>query len=49
MLPIFIFDKEILDKLEDKDDARVTFIYNAIEDIDTGLKKARQQLTGFLR
>jgi len=24
VLPIFIFDKEILDKLEDKDDARVT-------------------------
>ncbi|WP_461453598.1 cryptochrome/photolyase family protein [Mucilaginibacter sp.] len=39
VLPIFIFDKEILDKLEDKDDARVTFIYNAIEDIDKELKK----------
>jgi deoxyribodipyrimidine photo-lyase len=39
VLPIFIFDKEILDKLEDKDDARVTFIYNAIEDINNELKK----------
>ena len=44
VLPIFIFDKEILDKLEDKDDARVTFIYNAIEDIDTELKKLDSSL-----
>jgi deoxyribodipyrimidine photo-lyase len=29
VLPLFIFDKEILDKLEDDDDARVTFIYKA--------------------
>jgi deoxyribodipyrimidine photo-lyase len=39
VLPIFIFDKEILDKLEDKDDARITFIYNAIENINVELKK----------
>ena len=39
VLPIFIFDKEILDKLEDKDDARVMFIYNAIENINAELKK----------
>jgi deoxyribodipyrimidine photo-lyase len=37
VLPLFIFDKEILDQLEDKDDARVTFIYNAIENINTQL------------
>jgi len=30
VLPLFIFDKEILDQLEDKDDARVTFIYETI-------------------
>ena len=30
VLPIFIFDKEILDKLP-KDDARVTFIYNTVQ------------------
>ena len=29
VLPIFIFDKEILDKLPE-DDARVTFIYNEL-------------------
>jgi deoxyribodipyrimidine photo-lyase len=31
VLCLFIFDKEILDDIEDKDDARVTFIYNSIE------------------
>ncbi|MDE0599204.1 MAG: deoxyribodipyrimidine photo-lyase, partial [Dokdonia donghaensis] len=30
VLPIFIFDKEILDKLTE-DDARVTFIYNELQ------------------
>ncbi|MGY4539929.1 deoxyribodipyrimidine photo-lyase [Mucilaginibacter sp. UYNi724] len=34
VLPIFIFDKEILDKLDDKDDARVSFIYKAIEEVN---------------
>ncbi|MBB5395719.1 deoxyribodipyrimidine photo-lyase [Mucilaginibacter sp. AK015] len=33
VLPIFIFDKNILQHLEDEDDARVTFIYKAIEDL----------------
>jgi deoxyribodipyrimidine photo-lyase len=47
VLPIFIFDKEILYKLEDKDDARVTFIYNAIENIDTELKKHGSSLLVF--
>jgi len=37
VLPIFIFDKEILDKLEDKDDARVTFIYETITALDKEL------------
>jgi deoxyribodipyrimidine photo-lyase len=39
VLCLFIFDKEILDDLEDKDDARVTFIYNQIEKIDKDLQK----------
>ena len=39
VLPVFIFDKEILDKLEDKDDARVTFIYDAIDDLNKELYK----------
>lgn len=29
--PVFIFDREILDQLKDKDDPRVTFIYQEIE------------------
>lgn len=31
VLCLFIFDRDILDKLEDRDDARVTFIYNALQ------------------
>ena len=39
VLPVFIFDKEILDKLQDKDDARVTFIYQTIEKLDKELHR----------
>jgi deoxyribodipyrimidine photo-lyase len=39
VLPVFIFDKEILDQLEDKNDARVTFIYQTIEDLSAELHK----------
>jgi len=31
VLPIFIFDKQILDKLEDKSDKRVVFIHEALQ------------------
>ncbi len=31
VLPLFIFDKSILDKLDDKDDARVSFLHQEIE------------------
>ncbi len=31
VVPVFIFDKEILDDLNDKKDARVTFIYDQLE------------------
>jgi deoxyribodipyrimidine photo-lyase len=44
VLPLFIFDKEILDKLEDKDDARVTFIYKAIENLNKECKKHHSSL-----
>ena len=30
VIPIFIFDKEILSKLEDKSDARISFIHNQL-------------------
>jgi len=37
VLPIFIFDKNILDKLDDPADKRVTFIYQALEDLQNQL------------
>jgi deoxyribodipyrimidine photo-lyase len=33
VVPIFIFDRNILDELEDKEDRRVAFIHAALEDI----------------
>ena len=38
VLCLFIFDRAILDKLDDKTDARVTFIYQIIEGLDKELK-----------
>ena len=38
-LCLFIFDRSILDKLQDKDDARVTFIYQTIEELNKELRK----------
>lgn len=38
VLPVFIFDIDILNKLEDRDDARVSFIHGEIERLDTELK-----------
>lgn len=40
ILPIFIFDQNILEKLEDKDDARVTFIHSQIS-------RLSEELTSF--
>ncbi|NVK27730.1 MAG: deoxyribodipyrimidine photo-lyase [Flavobacteriia bacterium] len=37
--PIFIFDSSILDKLEDEDDARVSFIYREIERLKSEYEK----------
>ena len=39
VLPLFIFDRNILDKLENKEDKRIVFIYNAIQEIQKELKK----------
>lgn len=41
---IFIFDKNILDKLEDKDDARVTFIYDQVQRLKKELKTLNSDL-----
>jgi len=45
VLPVFIFDKDILDKLEDKDDARVTFIHQTIISLQNELEKLGSTLT----
>jgi deoxyribodipyrimidine photo-lyase len=37
LLPIFIFDKQILDKLEDKSDARVQFIHDSLMEMQNKL------------
>lgn len=39
VLPIFIFDKNILDKLENKEDRRVEFIHAAIGELQSALLK----------
>lgn len=44
VVPIFIFDKNILDKLEDKKDRRVQFIHEALNEIQTQLKKLKSTL-----
>ncbi|MEP2671654.1 MAG: deoxyribodipyrimidine photo-lyase [Cyclobacteriaceae bacterium] len=44
VLPIFIFDKEIINKLEDKDDARVSFIHHTLHTLKSELEKAGSTL-----
>ncbi len=39
VLPVFIFDKEILDQLDDRKDARVTFICETIESLQKELQQ----------
>lgn len=39
VLPLFIFDTQILNKLPDKDDARVSFIHSALITLDEQLKE----------
>jgi len=39
ILPLFIFDTGILDKLNDPKDSRVSFIYNSLKQIDVKLRK----------
>jgi deoxyribodipyrimidine photo-lyase len=44
VLCVFIFDREILDKLEDRDDARVTFIHQKIVGLNMELQKQDSSL-----
>jgi deoxyribodipyrimidine photo-lyase len=47
VLPIFIFDKNILDKLEDKKDGRVEFIHQAILNLNEELKELGSSIKVF--
>ena len=47
VLPIFIFDKNILENLDDKSDARVTFIHNQISNLCQELKPKRSSIKVF--
>lgn len=44
VLPLFIFDRNILDKLEDKADARVEFIHSQLAEIKSQLEKKGSSL-----
>jgi deoxyribodipyrimidine photo-lyase len=39
VLPVFIFDKNILDGLKDKTDRRLSFIHHALQEIQAGVKE----------
>ncbi len=47
VLPVFIFDKHILDKLENKADRRVAFIHKALTDLQAKLEKLGSSLNVF--
>lgn len=47
VLPIFIFDTNILDELEDKDDARVTFIHDHVKALNNELKSKKSSFLIF--
>jgi len=47
VLPIFIFDADILDKLEDKKDKRVDYIQQALEEINSELKEHKSTLISY--
>lgn len=47
VLPIFIFDKNILDDVEDKKDARVSFIHEELEKINKQLAEKGSALLSF--
>lgn len=47
VIPIFIFDKDILDLLEDKHDRRVDYIHQALEKINQELKEFGSSLLTF--
>ncbi|HTN17742.1 MAG TPA: deoxyribodipyrimidine photo-lyase [Chitinophagaceae bacterium] len=47
VLPVFIFDEEILQQLEDKQDARVNFIYHTVQALKQQLNEWGSDLLSF--
>lgn len=47
VVPIFIFDRNILDKLEDKSDARVSFLYQRLTELEYQLTEMGSSLHVF--
>ena len=47
VLPIFIFDTDILNKLQDKNDRRVDFIHQALQKINKELSLFKSSLSVF--
>jgi len=47
VLPIFIFDKDILDKLENKSDKRVDYFHQVLQEMHKELKKHKSGITVF--
>lgn len=47
VLPIFIFDTEILNQLENKEDKRVDFIFQALEKLNEYLEKSNKSIQIF--
>lgn len=45
VLPVFIFDRNILDKLEDKKDARVEFIHDTLQELQAQLGELGSSLS----
>lgn len=48
VLPIFIFDTEILNQLENKEDKRVDFIFQALEKLNEYLEKQGKSIQIFM-
>ncbi|HAB90585.1 MAG TPA: deoxyribodipyrimidine photolyase [Bacteroidetes bacterium] len=44
VLPVFIFDRDILDKLEDKDDRRVNFLHEHLSTLKAGLQIEKRDI-----
>ncbi|MGI9582871.1 cryptochrome/photolyase family protein [Chryseobacterium sp. RRHN12] len=47
VMPVFIFDTDILGKLEDKEDRRVDYIHQVLTDINISLKKYHSKLNTY--